>query len=143
MIGYEDVVSLSKSYSSTVRCISVTADILVMNSKDFISRVNIYQDTWNQMKDSAKSKQRYAMSQNNLNQAIFKVQSSKTQSKEVPVDNQIKSMDFFNNMFGGNPIPENKIQRILAEKEDIPPCLPSAEIGVELVMKKAFKERLR
>ena len=60
LVGYEDVVSLSKKYSSSLRCISVKAEIIAMNAKDFIARVNIYQDSWNQMKDSAKTKQSYA-----------------------------------------------------------------------------------
>jgi hypothetical protein len=56
LIGYEDIISLQKKFTSTVRCISVTAEVLVISAKDFVQRVNNYKDTWNYMKDAAKNK---------------------------------------------------------------------------------------
>jgi len=62
MMGSEDAISMS-NYSKTVKCRSVVAEALVINSYDFVSRINVYQDTWNYMKERSRAKEIYIADQ--------------------------------------------------------------------------------
>ncbi|CDW90548.1 UNKNOWN [Stylonychia lemnae] len=113
-LGEEDAVKMV-DYTTTVKCYSENGVLLVMKVQDFYQKIKGSTDTWQLIKNVAKSKEN--TTNNSLIRQYYLDKDNKEQAKEIVRQKinevEIDDMEFFKTMFWGEPIPSRKIDKII------------------------------
>lgn len=114
IFGEEDAV-VSRLHTTSVRCISMEGELLCISLQDFNQRVKTNDESWQNIKRSAKQKELTVLNQITRTSKIEKHSKRISQKlcKKRNENHTIKNMDFFKVTFWGEPLPPRKMDRII------------------------------
>lgn len=121
LFGFDDAMAKCDKYTQTTRCKTDQSTVFWINKADFIQKVSFYSDTQSYLKERIAGKSSDIEIQDSINQNVFnfyKKNNNVIDKINQKGFNKVKSSEFFETMFGGDPIPTSKIERILDSKRD-------------------------